>query len=295
MTNKMHADEIEIDATLVRRLLAAQFPQWAPLPLTRIASTGTDNAMFRLGDDLLIRLPRIDWAVEAVAREQAWLPRLAPHLPVKIPSPLGHGAPGESYPYPWSVYGWLEGVNPDIERLANPEALTRGLVEFITALRRIELGGPAAGRNGALAMRDATVREAISALHGMIDTPAVTAAWEAALQAPNWTGQPVWLHADLAPGNLLLVNERLSAVIDFGGVGVGDPAVDLPIAWNLLPATMRPIFRDGLQVDDAIWVRGRGWALSIALIQLPYYQTTNPPLAASARHVIRQVLADEFS
>lgn len=294
MSPKMHAEEVETDVALVRRLLVAQFPQWAELPIERVPSAGTDNAMYRLGADLVTRLPRIGWAVDNVAHEQAWLPRLAPQLPVAIPAPVGLGVPGEGYPYPWSIYRWIEGDNPEVGQIEDPETLTRDLAAFIVALQRVDpVGAPAAGRGRPLATRDTPMRAAIAASEGLIDTAAVTTLWEAALRVPEWQGPAVWLHGDLAPGNLLLVEDRLSAVIDFSGVGVGDPAADLPVAWNLLPRETWPLFRALLGVDDATWARGRGWALSIAMIQLPYYQHTNPPLAASARYVIGQVLEDQ--
>jgi aminoglycoside phosphotransferase (APT) family kinase protein len=290
---KMHADEVETDVSLVRRLLAAQFPHWADLPIAPVESAGTDNAIYRLGDDMAVRLPRIHWATGQVDKEQRWLPKLAPLLPFAIPVPLGRGEAAEGYPWSWSIYGWLNGENPTIGRIADPHLLATDLAELIAALQRIDLpNAPTAGRGVPLARRDADTRTAIDALAGMVDTDAVTAVWDAALRAPEWPGPPVWLHSDLAPGNLLIVDGRLSAVIDFAGVGVGDPAGDLPVAWNLLPAEARDVLHATLQVDDATWERGRGWALSIALIQLPYYHRTNPVLAAGARHTIAEILAD---
>jgi aminoglycoside phosphotransferase (APT) family kinase protein len=289
----MHADELHTDAHLVARLIAAQFPHWARLAIQPVSSAGTDNALYRLGDDMVVRLPRIHWAVDSVDREHQWLPRLAPHLPVAIPVPLAKGAPAEGYPWHWSVYRWLDGENPTIDHHGDSRRLAVDLANFIAAMQRIDpIGGPAAGRSGTLAARDAPTRAAIEALRGAIDTDAVTAAWEAAVQVPPWTLPPVWVHADLAPGNVLLVRQRLGAVIDFSLVGLGDPACDLPVAWNTLPEGVRDLFRATLQVDDMTWARGRGWALSIALIQLPYYRDTNPTLAASARHVVREVLID---
>ena len=290
---KMHADEVDTDASLVRRLLAAQFPQWADLPIEPVASAGTDNAIYRLGDDLAVRLPRIHWAIGQVEKEQRWLPTLAPLLPVAIPVLLGKGEPAEGYPWHWSVHRWLNGENPAVDHLTDPGVLAAELAQFVAALQRIDpAGGPPAGRGVPLAERDAPTRTAIDALQGMVDTAAVAEAWEAALRAPDWRHPPVWIHGDLAAGNLLRVEGRLSAVIDFGCLGVGDPACDLIVAWNLLPAETRNVFRAALHVDDATWERGRGWALSIALIQLPYYRSTNPVLAAGARHTIGEVLAD---
>jgi aminoglycoside phosphotransferase (APT) family kinase protein len=288
---KMHADEVETDAALVRRLLAAQLPRWAELPIERVASSGTDNALYRLGDDMVVRLPRIHWAVGGVAKDFRWLPQLAAFLPVAIPVPLAKGKPAEGYPWEWGVYRWLEGKNPDVRLLADADSLGADLARFVDALHRVDLaGGPAAGRGVPLKQRDEPTRAAIAALEGMIDTDAATAAWERALRTPVWSRPAVWVHGDLAPGNLLLRDGRLTAVIDCAGVGLGDPACDLMVAWNLLPAEARPSFRARLGVDDATWARGRGWALSVALIQLPYYKDTNPALAGNSRHVIDQVL-----
>lgn len=289
----MHADEVDTDTALVRRLLAAQFPQWASLPLAPVRSAGTDNAIYRLGDDLAVRLPRIHWATEHVDKEQQWLPRLAPLLPLAIPVPLAKGMPGAGYPWQWSVYRWLSGENATIDRLADPRRAAHDLAQFVAALHRIgPEGGPPASRGVPLVQRDAPTRAALAALHGVLDTDAATAAWEAALRAPVWQGPPVWVHGDLQSGNLLAVQGRLTAVIDFGLLGVGDPACDLIVAWNLFSADTRGVYRAALQVDDATWARGRGWALSVSLIALPYYQTTNPVLAAISRYAINEVLAD---
>jgi aminoglycoside phosphotransferase (APT) family kinase protein len=251
---KMHADEAAIDVALVGRFVATQVPRWADLPIRPVPSAGTDNAMYRLGEDMAVRLPRIEGAVENVRREQRSLPRLAPLLPVAIPVPLGEGKPAEGYPYPWSVCRWLEGENPTTGRLADPGLLARDLSGFVAALRGIDpADGPPAGRGVPLATRDAPTRAAIGELHGIIDTIAVTAAWEEVLQIPEWSGPAAWVHGDLSPGNVLLVDGRLGAVIDFRGVGVGDPTVDLIAAWNLLPAGARNVFRAALRVDDATW------------------------------------------
>ncbi len=295
---KMHDDEVDTDAALVRRLLAAQFPQWANLPIAPVPSAGTDNALYRLGDDMAVRMPRIAWAVGGVEKERRWLPRLAPHLPLAIPIPLALGAPGESYPWQWSVYRWLAGENATVERFAAPQQAAHDLAGFVAALQRIDASdGPLAGlpntsRGVPLATRDDEVREAIADLRGMLDTGAAMAAWEVALQAPSWDQPPVWIHGDLHPLNLLVERGRLSAVIDFGCLCVGDPACDVMAAWTLFSAETRAVFRAALAVDDAMWARGRGWALSVGLIALPYYQHTNPMLASIAQRAIDAVLAD---
>lgn len=295
----MHADEVHTDAALVRRLIGAQFPQWAALPVVPVRSAGTDNAIYRLGEDMAVRLPRIHWAVEQVAKEQHWLPRLAPQLPLPIPLPLAQGQPAFGYPWRWSVYGWLPGEHITVADLTNPDQLAADLARFIAALQRIDpAGGPPPGphngwRGAPLVSRDTPTRAAIASLGGELDTHAVTAAWETALRTPAWEQPPVWIHGDLSGGNLLTAQGQLSAVIDFGCLGVGDPACDLIVAWSLLPASARAVLRQALGVDDPTWARGRGWALSVALIALPYYRTSNPILVASARHTIAQILADQ--
>ncbi|MEU3916597.1 aminoglycoside phosphotransferase family protein [Streptomyces sp. NPDC029004] len=291
--SKMHADEASTDAALVHRLIAAQFPRWAGLPVEPIDSAGTSNAMYRLGRDMVVRLPRLAGAAHDVEKEHRWLPQLAPLLPCDIPVPLGKGTPALSYPWHWSVYRWLDGENPSVGSIAEPGLLAQDLAEFVTALHRIDpMDGPPSYRSEPLADRDTATRAAIAELRGIVDTDAATTTWEAALRAPEWSGPAVWLHADLQPGNLLMARGRLSAVIDFGCLGLGDPAVDLISAWYLLPADTRGAFRAALEVDDAAWARGRGWALSIALMELRYYRQTNPVMATIARHVIEEVLTD---
>ena len=290
----MHDEEVDTDAGLVRRLLAAQFPQWASLRIEPVRSSGTDNALYRLGADMVVRLPRIGWAVGGVETEQTWLPRLAPLLPVAVPLPLAQGEPGHGFPWPWSVYRWLDGEHPVAGRLAEPRALASDVAGFVRTLQRIDsAGGPPSGRGVPLERVDDATRTAIGELEGVIDTEATIAAWDAARRNAPWSGPPVWTHGDLAPGNLLIEDGRLTAVIDFGLAGVGDPACDLIVAWTVLPPETRREFRTAVGVDDATWARGRGWALSIALIQLPYYADRAPVLAAHARYVIREVLADQ--
>lgn len=294
----MHEGEFPTDAKLVGRLLRSQFPHWACLPIVPVASSGTDNALYRIGDDLVARLPRIDWAVGQAEKEQRWLPLLARHLPLAIPEPLALGSPRENFPWPWSVHRWLAGENATIDRLANPVAAATDLARFVEALWRIDTaGGPSPGAHNSwrgvpLATRDAETRSALAACAGAIDVPAATSAWESALRAPACSGAPKWIHGDLHAGNLLALKGRVSAVIDFGCLGVGDPACDLAVAWNLFSADARAAFRATLRVDDATWTRGRGWALSMAVIALPYYRHSNPMLAGISRHAIVEVLAD---
>jgi aminoglycoside phosphotransferase (APT) family kinase protein len=298
-TLKMHADEVPTDAALVQKLLATQFPDWADLPVEPVPSAGTDNALYRLGDDMAVRLPRIHWATGQIEKERRWLPMLAPDLPLAIPVPIATGSPGEGYPWHWSVNRWLDGENATAGTISDLNEAARQVARFITALEQIDPtdGPPALEHNlrGApLAIRDTATREAIAALDsmGLIDTDTVTAAWESALRAPDWDRPPVWFHGDLLPGNVLVQDGRVSAVIDFGGLSVGDPACDSMIAWSLFTGESREVFRTELGVDDATWARGRGCALSQALIFIPYYLDTNPVGVAQARRAVNEVLAD---
>jgi aminoglycoside phosphotransferase (APT) family kinase protein len=295
----MHADEVDTDPPLVRRLLADQFPQWADLSIDPVESSGTDNAIYRLGEDMAVRLPRIPGGTGTIDKELRWLPTLAPLLPVAISQPLAKGSPGQGYPWHWSVHRWLAGESVNVERLADPVGLAQDLGGFVAAMRRIDTAGaPIAGRDGSrgvpLARREAATREAIAQLDGVVDGSSVTAAWDAAVRAPTWQRPGVWIHGDLLSGNVLVDGRgRLSAVIDFGCMAVGDPACDVMAAWTLFEAEGREAFRSAIEVDDDSWARGRGWALSFALIALPYYVHTNPVFVRDARHVIREVLADQ--
>lgn len=291
----MHTDEIETDADLVRRLLAGQFPRWAELPIRPVVSYGTDHDIYRLGADLAVRLPRIGWATAQAAREAEWLPKLAPHLPLALPVPLAMGRPAAGYPFDWSVYEWLPGENANgtIEDL---EQAAIDLAAFVAALRRIDTADafprPPRHRGAPLVEFDEAVRRSVAELGDRIDGDATLRSWQESLDAPAWDGPEVWVHGDLLPGNLLVVDGRLSAVIDFGGLNVGDPACDLQPAWNVFAGSSRQRFRSELDVDDASWLRGRGWALLQAVVALPYYWETNPGMVRQTSHALTQVLAD---
>jgi aminoglycoside phosphotransferase (APT) family kinase protein len=291
--NRLHADEIDSTSALVSRLVTEQFPEWGHLSVERFESTGTSNAIFRLGDELSVRLPRVPRATTQADKEHRWLPRLAPDLPLAIPVPVAYGSPSDAFAYPWLVTRWIDGEPAHEERVPAPAQLADRLAEFVRTLSKLDpTGGPPTRRGAPLISEDDGVREALAQLGGSIDTAAAARAWEDALAAPAWVGPPTWLHGDLMPGNLLLRDGELVAVIDFGSLGVGDPAADLIPAWNLLPGDVRPRYRDALDVDEPTWRRGRGWALSMALKQLPYYALTNPSMAANARFAIAAVLAD---
>jgi aminoglycoside phosphotransferase (APT) family kinase protein len=292
---KMHADEIGTNVALVRRLLTGQFPQWADLPIYLVASYGTDHDIYRLGDHLAARLPRIKGATKQAALEAEWLPKLAPHLPLAIPVQLAMGRPAEGYPFGWSVYEWLPGENAN-GTIDDLDQAAVDLAAFVSALRKVDTSGahprPPHRRGGPLAEGDEAVRQSIAQLGDRIDGDATLRSWEESLNAPPWEDTEVWVHGDLLPGNLLVVDGRLSAVIDFGGLNVGDPACDLQPAWNVFAGDSRKRFRAELEVDDASWLRGRGWALYQAVSALPYYWDTNPGMIRQASHALTQVLTD---
>jgi aminoglycoside phosphotransferase (APT) family kinase protein len=286
-----------IDANQVQRLLAAQFPQWCDLAIERVRSAGTDNAIFRLGANMSVRLPRLAYAADQIVKEHQWLP-LFSRLPLRVPALLGLGGPGDNFPWPWAVNDWIPGCNATADRLVDLAGVAAQLGAFVSELHAINpLGGPPAGpanrgRGLPLRARDRATREAIQVLASEMDVGAITTTWDRALGAAEYEGDPVWLHADLHEGNLLETDGYLSAVLDFGLMGVGDPAVDMAAAWTYLPAEVRDLFRQILAVDAGTWARGRAWALSIAVIALAYYLKTNPDLVARSRKTIAAVLAD---
>jgi aminoglycoside phosphotransferase (APT) family kinase protein len=293
----MHADEVDVDDDLVRRLLAGQLPELADLPLTRIAAWGTDHVIFRLGDALSVRLPKIGWAAKQGEHESRWLPQLAPHLHVQLPVPRHVGQPAEGYPYRWYVSPWLEGENPTGDRPRDTCGLASDVAAFVLALQRIDATsapGPRSGqRGGALGPADGFTRERAAELRDDVDVEALLSVWSAGVDAPSWSAAPVWVHGDLQDGNLLVRDGHLSAVIDWGGLIAGDPAVDLMVAWSYFDADSRAVYREALGfVDDAMWLRGRAWATSAAIQALPYYRDTNPHIVARSWRTVREVLAD---
>jgi aminoglycoside phosphotransferase (APT) family kinase protein len=291
---------IAVDNDVVRGLVAEQFPRWSQLPIAPVSNGGWDNFTFHLGDDMLIRLPSAAEYALAVEKERRWLPELARHVSVPIPSPCGNGVPGDGYPYPWSIYRWLDGDRATRDGIVDPAQFAVALADFLASLRRIEAtDGPQPGlhnwyRGATLRTYDKTAQESLAALAGHIDVDLATEIWSAALSA-RWDGVDVWFHGDLAEGNLLLKNGGLAAVIDFGTCGVGDPACDLAIAWTLLTEPGRRVFRDRLAVDDASWARGRGWALWKTLSQLAAAITDSDADQASESRRVLDEIAAEYS
>jgi aminoglycoside phosphotransferase (APT) family kinase protein len=270
---QMHADELEIEEDLARRLVDEQFPQWAGLPLSRIEPSGTDNAIFRLGAELSVRLARRNGPEEPGGKELEWLPRLAELVPLEIPLPVAQGRPTDEYPWFWDVHTWVAGETVPVSEI-DPIQAARDLAAFVAALQLVPPAGAPRGRGIPLAERDPEVRYWLERFDR---AAAVAAEWERALAAPPWNGPPVWHHGDLDVRNWLVRDGRISGVIDWGAMGVGDPACDVMVAWKLHSADARDAFREALPTDDATWERARGWALSQAIGALTYYTPENNP------------------
>jgi aminoglycoside phosphotransferase (APT) family kinase protein len=290
-------EQLTIDVELVRRLVATQFPQWADLAIQPVALSGWDNRTFHLGEGMVVRMPSAAKYAAQVAKEHQWLPKLAPFLPLPTPTPIAIGSPAEGYPWSWSIYGWLEGESATTAPIADLSGLAASLAQFLSALQSIDsTGGPPPGphsfyRGGGLATYDLETREAIATLKDKIDANAATRVWEEAL-ASIWSGSPVWVHGDISAGNLLVKEGRLSAVIDFGMLAVGDPACDLAIAWTLFRDESREIFRAMLPLDAGTWARGRGWTLWKALIIAAGMTGTNSIEGERCWQIVSEVLKD---
>jgi len=290
--------EIDINVSLVRQLIAEQFPQWANLPIKPVEFDGWDNRTFHLGDDMSVRLPSGKNYIEQVQKEQKWLPILAPHLPLPIPTPIAMGKPDNDYPWHWSIYGWLEGEHASYDSVNDLCQFATKLAQFLTALQQIDTtDGPPAGkhnfyRGGDLTTYDDGTRAAITALDGKIDTDSASKIWQEAIST-SWHGAPIWVHGDVVATNLLVKDGCLSAVIDFGCSSIGDPACDMVIAWTFFSKQSREAFRSELNVDDDTWARGRGWALWKALILLAKQGNTTPLEAEKAQRTLDELLQDE--
>lgn len=294
---QMHAEQVPVEEADVRRLLAAQAPQWSALAVRRVPEFGTDHALFGVGTDLVARMPiRPDGGAQAVW-EAEWLPRLQAGVSPALSVPVLVGRPDEAYPLRWSVHPWLPGRAPTRAELDTPE-LARQLARFVTELQRCDPAG--AGLTGsrgqplqgvAGADRDAATRAALHRVGDLVDAAAAEAVWQDGVDAPAWAGPGVWFHGDLQPGNVLLSHGRLSAVLDWGCPGVGDPACELAVAWNTFGPRARAVLRDQLDVDEATWCRGRAWAVSIAAMEVDYYRLSVPAFRDRSVRAIEQVLA----
>ncbi len=286
-----------IDASLVRRLIDSQFPQWKALPIQSVAMSGWDNRTFHLGKDMSVRLPSAaDYELQ-IEKEHKWLPKLAPNLPLSIPIPLAMGKPEHCYPWKWSIYRWLEGESANLAPISDLDGFAAGLAHFLVALHKIDTtGGPAPGlhsfqRGGSLSIYDADTRQAIASLKDKIDVSSATAVWEAALST-SWKNPPVWVHGDISAGNLLVKTGKLCAVIDFGQLAIGDPACDLAISWTLFHGKSRETFQKMLGLDKDTWARARGWTLWKALVVAAGFTNPNNTESSLCWRIIDELLAN---
>jgi aminoglycoside phosphotransferase (APT) family kinase protein len=295
---RLHADQVEIDESLARVLVASQFPEWATLPITHVPSGGTENVVFRLGHDLALRMPMTPGAVGGLLKEVRWLSVVAAHVSLAVPEVVARGEPDQGYPFPWAVVRWLDGEDALTAEFDSMDQLADDLGGFVRELQSIDMtDAPAPGSDGfvrgvPIAQRDDYFRSAIRECEGLLDVVRVTAVWDDALVAPIWDGPPVWLHADLIPGNLLVRDGRLAGVLDFGAMATGDPAYDITPAWHVLDGDARTRFLALTGPDDATVRRARGLVVSGGVIALPYYLHTNPAMVATARRGIDAVLAE---
>ena len=304
---RMHDGEPDVDVDVVRALLEDQLPDLAPdagTPLRRVDELGTDHVIFRFGDDLSVRLPKVAWADGQGARELDLLPGLAPSLPATVPVPIALGEPGRDYPFGWYVAPWIEGRRPRTDDPAQLVDLVGDLAGFVTALQRCDTAGapsPRPGRRGGpLAAADRATRSAAVRLRGTVDpgtgrpveVDRLLEIWDDGVRAPEWSGPAVWVHGDLSDGNLVVQDRRLIGVIDWSGLVAGDPSVELMCAWSTFDAPSRTALRQLLAPDDATWRRGRAWAVSAALQALPYYRDTNPDIVGRSWRTVRAVLSE---
>lgn len=290
--SKLHDNEFDVNLSLARDLINEQFPQFSMLPITPVNTVGTVNHVYRLGQELYIRLPRVkEWA--DIEKEWYWISYLAPRLSLKIPEPIALGKPTASYPVNWGIYKWIEGNNYSEELIHDETEAAKDLADFVNELHSLDVptDAPKAGRLPLLELNQKTL-ESIYDAGDLLEKDRVLAAWEDACKASVWNGKPVWIHADLLRPNLLVHSGRLAAIIDFGGVGIGDPAFDLIPAWTIFNSQGRKVFRNSIHADKDTWLRARGYALHQAVLIIPYYRVTNPRFVTLAKRTVDEILAD---
>ncbi|MCX4744990.1 aminoglycoside phosphotransferase family protein [Kitasatospora sp. NBC_01287] len=295
----LHDNEIQVDEALVRTLLREQRPHWADLPISP-AGAGTDNTMYRLGEHLLVRLPRTPDNAQAVRKEQTWLPRLAPHLPCRIPEPVHSGTPSAAFPLAWSVYHWIDGDEAGPESVTDWSAFGADLASVVRSLHTAPLMGATREgelswyRGGGLRACERWIGECFDAcrtLQGLdLDLARLRDLWQSALALPEPSGPHVWLHGDLKPTNLLVQQGKLHAVIDFGALSVGLPDAEHSTLWDFPPAA-RQAYRDALGLDDMTWLRARAWAIAVGVSGVSYYWDTYPAFVRECLARLRSILA----
>lgn len=295
--NDLSERRFEVVEELAQSLIDGQFPVWSHLPLKKIDSAGTDNSIYRLGEELAVRFPVSASAAQQVAKEHIWLPKLI-SFAVAIPIVIGAGRPMNEFPFPWSVMTWIEGKDATADVIVDWLKTAEDLGQFIREFRsQNPSGAPLAGKHNAfrgtaLGNLDQIARNAIDALRYMFDHSLLLDIWEQALGVEPWAGAPQWIHGDIHAANIIVKNGNIAGIIDLGLMGVGDPACDLAPAWSFLPSHVRDVFREAADVDGPTWLRGKGWGLYIGVIALSYYRGRNPTLSGIAETAIRAVIED---
>ncbi|MEA3501429.1 MAG: aminoglycoside phosphotransferase family protein [Actinomycetota bacterium] len=290
----LHDGEFRVDDALVAGLVASQMPEWTGLPLRRIHTSGTVNAAYRLGDHMLVRLPRHARFRSGPLKESRWLPELARSVPLEVPEYLALGQPTDDYPSPWSVLRWIDGEDATPSALSHLNTTAQRLGEFVVALRHVDTDGAPdeSGRGKGLLPAHDRFLDYLGRFNNERERDKILRVWETSRASPVWRGSPTWFHGDLHSGNLLARDGSLIAVLDWEGCGVGDPASDLIAAWWLFDVDSRQAFRDAIQPDEAQWVRGMGWALYMAVAAIPYYSDSNPVFASMARLALDRILTE---
>lgn len=288
----------EINTELVKKLIKEQFPQWSDLPINPVVKSGNDNRTFHLGNEMSVRLPSAERYALQVEKEQLWLPKLKPHISLPISVPIAKGGPGEGYPWKWSVCQWIEGNSVNTRNIQDMNQFAIDLAKFLKELQSIEkAGAPLAGkhnfyRGGSISVYDEETRTAIRNKRNILDNKAISKIWNKALES-EWREKPVWVHGDIAPGNLLVDNEgKLSGVIDFGVMGVGDPSCDLAIAWTFFDDESRQVFKKSMALDEETWIRGRGWALWKSLITYDAFYKKDTEVSLEMERIIGTITKD---
>jgi aminoglycoside phosphotransferase (APT) family kinase protein len=296
----MHANQLSVSVGTVRELVDAQFPQWRALPITHLASAGTVNAIFRIGDELAARLPLrlqdVERARRALESEAAAAGELLGRTRFATPEVVALGAPGAGYPLAWSVQTWLPGVVAADEDPGGSEAFARDLAEFIRGVRAIETKGRTfrgTGRGGELPAHDQWMAACLERSESLLDVPRLRLMWSRMRELPRMAPDTM-THGDLIPANVLVCDGRLVGVIDVGGLGPADPALDLVAAWHLLEDGPRQVLRDELGCEDLDWQRGEAWAFEQAMGLVWYYAVSNPSMSQLGQRTLARIMSDQL-
>lgn len=286
----MHKDEIIVNEHMVQKLINEQFPQYTDLPIRKVNSTGTVNAIYMLGEEYYVRLPRLNWASSSLHREWHILPIVSKHVTITVPEVIGKGSPNADYPLSWAIYRWIRGEIFGHSYINEAEAAT-ALARFITELHSIKTisDAPHAGRKPLRELNEITIN-AILDCKTDINGEKALKLWRGLIDIEPWNGNRVWIHADLLKPNLIVNNGKLAAIIDFGSAGVGDPAFDAVAAWTVLSSETRALFKTLLNFDEHAWLRAKAYALHQAALIIPYYRESNPAFACQAMNTIDNIL-----